>query len=389
MDGDEILGMDDDAFLKNLGDISTQANAAGTDTTPEVTTTEAVVEPVVDTAPEVDTTPATAEAADPEDGDEPKADTVVPGSETTAAPAAKVDEAPAGGDKEITPPVTTADTPPDYKAVYDQVMAPFQANGKSIQVKTPEEALQLMKQGANYTQKMQSIAPHRKVLMMLENNDLLSEEKLSRLIDLDKKNPDAIRALIKEAGIDPLDIDVSAESTYVPGDHKVSDAAVVFQTTLEEVTSTPAGKETVRTITDSWDAGSKAEIWKDPSILATIHQQREQGVYTRVADEIERQRILGAIPANVSFLDAYRAVGIQMTNSGAFADLQAAQTAPQTAPIQLPLATRVAAPKPVVANAAKVGAAAPTRTAPRRAQPLVNPLALSDDEFMKQFANKY
>ena len=99
----------------------------------------------------------------------------------------------------------------DYEAFYKKVMAPFKANGKMITLRSPEEAIQLMQQGANFTKKMQAIAPHRKLLIMLENNGLLDESKINYLIDLDKKNPEAIKKLVKDAGIDPKDIDTQAE----------------------------------------------------------------------------------------------------------------------------------------------------------------------------------
>ena len=397
MDGQEILGMSDEDFLAQMGTLQESAAAASTDDSQNQTTEEAAPaaetqgteaegqeqgaaqEQAAETAPatEVATEAATQPAAD-------KA-TPAPGSEATA-PAAVEPNKPTA--EPTTPAAETA--PTDYKAFHDQVMAPFQANGKTIQLRSVQEAIQLMQQGANYTRKMQAIAPHRKVLMMLENNGLLDESKLSRLIDLEKKNPDAIRALVKEAGIDPLDIDVQGESTYTPGNHAVPDEAVAFQTTLDEVSSTPDGQETIQQITASWDPESKAELWKDPSILGTIHQQRVSGVYDRVVTEIERQRTIGAVPANVSLLNAYRVIGEHMTQAGAFQDLVAAQQAAQRPAVQHPVATRVASTtKPAVANSGKVTAAAPTRTAtPRRAEAFINPLAMSDDEFMKQFANR-
>ena len=389
MDGQEILGMSDEDFLAQMGTLQESATAASTEDSQTQTTEEvspAAEEQGIEAGGQVqeadqeqaaETTPATevtTEAAtQPATGEA----TPAPGSETTA-PAA-----------EPTAPAAEAASV-DYKAFHDQVMAPFQANGKTIQLRSVDEAIQLMQQGANYTRKMQAIAPHRKVLMMLENNGLLDESKLSRLIDLEKKNPDAIRALVKEAGIDPLDIDVQGESTYTPGNHAVPDEAVAFQTILDEVSSTPDGQETVRQITASWDPESKAELWKDPSILGTIHQQRISGVYDRVVTEIERQRTIGAIPANVSILNAYRVIGERMTQAGAFQDLVAAQQATHQPAVQHPVATRVASTvKPAVANSGKVNAAAPTRTAaPRRAEAFINPLAMSDDEFMKQFANR-
>ena len=395
MDGQEILSMSDEDFLTQMNTLQETAAAASTESTQaqvaeahevsevqedgaevqgqeatEVSAAEAI--PATEVATEAAMRPATDEAIP------------APGSEATA-PAAAEPNKPAA--EPTTPAAETA--PVDYKAFHDQVMAPFQANGKTIQLRSVDEAIQLMQQGANYTRKMQAIAPHRKVLMMLENNGLLDESKLSRLIDLEKKNPDAIRALVKEAGIDPLDIDVHEESTYTPGNHAVPDEAIAFQTTLDEVSSTPDGQETVREITASWDPESKAELWKDPSILGTIHQQRISGVYDRVVAEIERQRTIGAIPANVSLLNAYRVIGERMTQAGAFQDLVAAQQAAQRPAVQHPVATRVASVKPAVTNSGKVSAAAPTRTAtPRRAEAFINPLAMSDDEFMKQFANR-
>lgn len=392
MDGQEILSMSDDDFLAQMGTMQEAASATSTES--------------IQTHEDDEVTQASEATEAHEDGAE------VQGQEATEVSTAEVNPATGVATEEVKQPDNVVANPTpgseaadptgkgapkpevdavstDYKAFHDRVMAPFQANGKTIQLRSVDEAIQLMQQGANYTRKMQAIAPHRKVLMMLENNGLLDESKLSRLIDLEKKNPDAIRALVKEAGIDPLDIDVHGESTYTPGNHAVPDEAVAFQTTLDEVSSTPDGQETVREITASWDPESKAELWKDPSILGTIHQQRISGVYDRVVAEIERQRTIGAIPANVSLLNAYRVIGERMTQAGAFQDLVAAQQAAQHPAVQHPVATRVASVKPAVTNSGKVSAAAPTRTAtPRRAEAFINPLAMSDDEFMKQFANR-
>ena len=384
------LSMSDEEFLQQQGTLQ--------DDMATEPTTDAVQEPVVEPehgSQEVNgIEPSTQVDEDPGVFDETTATASAPDDRQT--PNQDAFAQPSDNPKKDNQPSVTKDDvtqSTDYKAFHDKMMAPFVANGKTIQLQSVDEAIQLMQMGANYTRKMQSIAPHRKVLMMLENNGLLDEGKLSRLIDLDKKNPEAIRALVKEAGIDPLDIDVESDSTYVPGDHVVSDEAMAFQTTLEEVSSTPDGQETVRAITGSWDADSKAELWSDPSILSVIHQQRVSGVYDRVTAEIERQRTIGAIPPHVSFLNAYRVIGEHMTKAGAFNDLQGMAQAQTQAPtqevIQRPVATRVASPRPAVSNSAKVGAAAPTRTAtPKRTEAFINPLAMSDDEFMKQFANR-
>ena len=273
-------------------------------------------------------------------------------------------------------------TPPagevDYKATHEQIMAPFKANGKTMQVKSVEEAIQLMQMGANYTRKMQELQPHRKTLLMLENNGLLDEGKLSFLIDLDKKNPEAIKKLLQDAKIDPLDVDLEKESTYQEGNHKVSDEEAQFRLVLDELNSNPVGRETLQTINSTWDQASKEVLWKQPEVMNTIYQQRENGVYARITAEIDRRRTLGVIQVGVPFLEAYRVVGDELHKAGAFNDL----FKPKATAVA-PVATRAAMPKPTgldpKAEAAAVHRGSPSKTTP----PFEAMQKASDDEFLK------
>ena len=273
-------------------------------------------------------------------------------------------------------------TPPagevDYKATHEQIMAPFKANGKTMQVKSVDEAIQLMQMGANYTRKMQELQPHRKTLLMLENNGLLDEGKLSFLIDLDKKNPEAIKKLLQDAKIDPLEVDLEKESTYQEGNHKVSDEEAQFRLVLDELNSNPVGRETLQTINSTWDQASKEVLWKQPEVMNTIYQQRENGVYARITAEIDRRRTLGVIQVGVPFLEAYRVVGDELHKAGAFNDL----FKPKATAVA-PVATRAAMPKPTgldpKAEAAAVHRGSPSKTT----SPLEAMQKASDDEFLK------
>lgn len=312
---------------------------------------------------------------------EPTVDTEVKTAPTKAAPLVEKGQ-PVKADK----PADAADEKveaPDYKALYESLMAPLKANGKNIELRKPEELLQLAQMGANYTSKMQAIAPHRKVLLMLEQNGLLDEGKLSYLIDLDKKNPQAIAKLVKDSGIDPLDMDVSAESTYREGNHRVTDDETNFHTALGELSSTQDGRATLQAI-NTWDHASKELLLKESGIMATIHEQRSNGIYDRIVEEVDRQRMLGAIPASTSFLHAYKAVGDFLDSTGSFADL----VKPTIPAVKAPVATRPVVPKSVLANGEKATAAATTASSPRKASVLINPLAMSDDDFLKQMANR-
>lgn len=274
-------------------------------------------------------------------------------------------------------------TPPNYEEFYQKVMAPFKANGKTINLQSPDEALQLMKMGANYTRKMQDLAPHRKILMMLESNSLLDEGKLSYLIDLDKKNPEAIKKLLKDGNIDPLEIDTSSEPAYQEGNHRVTDSEAEFRLAVDELASNQEGKETLREVNERWDHASKEALLKSPEVLHLINQQRESGIYQRIVDNIDRDKTLGKIAPETPFLQAYKTIGDRLAANNGFDDLVKKPAVNTT-----PVAVRKSIVKPAVVNTEKVNAASPSRSTPKAATTVTNPLSMSDDDFLKQMKNR-
>jgi hypothetical protein len=268
----------------------------------------------------------------------------------------------------------------------------FTANGKTVKLKNESEAISLMQMGANYTKRMQELAPHRKVVMMLQDNELMDEGKLSLLIDASKGNPDAIKQLIKDANIDPLDIDTNDNTTYTSTNHTVTEEQEKFRIAVEDLGSTDSGKETIVAVS-TWDQTSKDAVWQSPEIMATIHEQRESGVYSLISDEVDRRMTLGQIPNGTPFLEAYKDVGLEMANEAqAQADNSgSAESGVKTdvgRPAPKVVTTRVAEPKAPAANGDKAAAAAATRAAPATAKTAVNHLSMSDDDFIKQMEGR-
>lgn len=203
----------------------------------------------------------------------------------------------------------------DYEAAYKKIMAPFKANGREIQLQSPEEAIKLQQMGANYTKKMQALQPNLRLVKMLENNELLDEGQLSYLIDLHQKKPEAIQKLLADSKFDPLEADVEKAATYVPGDHRVSESEVQFQTVLDDVESTPTGQELISEVAKQWDADSRQALFKDPRVLTEINNQKANGLYGLISAEVERRRVLGDLQG-VPFLTAYEAVGKDLHAKG-------------------------------------------------------------------------
>lgn len=280
----------------------------------------------------------------------------------------------------------------DYKAVYDSIFAPFKANGKEIKVNSPEEVIDLMQMGANYTKKLQALKPHLKMVKMLENQGLLDEQKLAYLIDLSKGDAAAVQKLVKESGIDPMEIDTDKESGYKPGNYRVSDEEMAFTSVLEDVSSDPNGKEVIRFINKTWDTQSKNALWEKPELLKILAQQKSNGIFDQIASEVDRRQMLGQM-TGLPYLEAYYAVGQEMQQNGQLNVGQAPQAATgtpqsnaQSAPTQnRPVGTRkVAKKKPD--NSARVKAASPMKPQSKSVQEEFNPLALSDEEFEKRAA---
>ena len=156
----------------------------------EVTSTEEVVEETQDVADTAEDEAEEAPAAVEEDSEEDAATDDPAGNEES-----NLKEKVANTSSE-----TNEEIKVDYKAEYDRLVAPFKANGREITVKSVDDAIALMQMGANYNKKMSALKPNLKLMKLLENNGLLDETKIGFLIDLEKKNPDAINKLIKDSG---------------------------------------------------------------------------------------------------------------------------------------------------------------------------------------------
>ena len=287
----------------------------------------------------------------------------------------------------------TLPKPEQLASFYQEVMKPFKANGKTVTPRSPEEVIRLMQMGAGFGRKLQDMQPHIKTIRMLEKENLLDPSELSYLIDLRNKNPEAIKKLIKESNIDPLDLNIEDNVDYVPVNRSVSDAEVAFEDALVSLKEKPTGGETIQIINQTWDKDSLALLWDQPALLDVFQTQRENGIYDKIVAEIEHQKTFGKIPPNTPFIQAYTIAGDELSKSGRLglppSDTPAVVTeTPKPAVQPQVIATRTQTPKSPVANTDKAKAAAITQASPRKAGAVVNPLDMPDDVFLKTFAGR-
>ena len=263
-----------------------------------------------------------------------------------------------------------------------QVMQPFKANGREMQVESAEDVVRLMQMGANYNQKMHAMKPNMKILKTLEKNGLLDEGKLNFLIDIDKKNPEAIAKLIKDSEIDPMDFstdDEEGKSNYEVPDYTVGEAELRLNEVITSIESTDTYDRTMDVVGNKWDNQSRQLVAEQPELLRVLNDHMASGVHDLISTEVEKARMFGRLDG-MTDLQAYQAVGDQLHQAGKFNHLQGDTAQPQ------PTVTK-RAPKPKVSDAkrnAKKRAASPTKASKNSSTPSeYSPLAMSDEEFEK------
>lgn len=302
----------------------------------------------------------------------------------------------------VTPPVTepvkageeapvVEEAPVDTQAFYELAMKPFKANGKEFKVNSPEELIRLAQMGAGYGRKMHDLQPALKTIATMEKLGI-TEADLSLIADIKLGNQEAIKKVIKDSGVDPLDFNPEDPVNYVPTRTSVSDQEFAFKTAVSDLRSNGGG-DTVKMINDTWDNGSVDFLYANPALMQVVHEHKQSGVYDTIAAEIDRQRALGNIAHNTPFIHAYHQVGNQLfpeANGDAAPAQVVQQPAPNPAGTQAFIATKVAAPKtPSAPTTPQVKAAAPSKQSAAPAQEKVNPLAMNDEEFLKKYGNRF
>jgi len=238
-----------------------------------------------------------------------------------------------------------------------------------------------MQMGANYQKKMTSMKPNLKLIKMLENNGLLDETKLNNLIDISKKDPAAVAKLIKESGIDPLDIDTDKEVDYKPTNYTVSDKEVELDQALDAIKDSETFTKTVDVMAKEWDTESKTIISDNPDIIGVIDAHMQNGVYDKINELIQQEKALGRLNG-VPDVVAYRQAAEYLSQTGAL--VQEGAEVPQPTPN---VSSDVKAKSDAKLKQKRKAASPTKKTSTSNTKTDDDFLGLSDDEFMKKYAN--
>ena len=379
---DNVLGLSDDEFLKkNQEELSaTEDSQESTDT---VTTEGDIADDTISN--ESDNATGDNQEIVEENTSKEELDTLPEETQADAQPFTEdtnSESIDADNNKKDTD--TPEDTPQEtdtfnYENAYNQVTAPFKANGATMQVKSPEDIVRLMQMGAGAQKQMAKLKPNLKLIKMLENNNLLDERRLNNLIDLSKNDSKAIAKLVKDSGVDPDDIDIENASTYQPNNYTVTDSEYELDQVLDSIKHTDTFDKTIDLLTSEWDDKSKTFVSENPNVIKVINDHMLNGVYDKVNAVMQQDKALGKL-SGVSDVDAYKQIIDMLAKNGELVDGN------QQVPVQSNVTD--------IGDAGSVKrkqnrkAAAPTKqtNTSNNSKQDVSYLTLSDDEFMAKYA---
>lgn len=268
----------------------------------------------------------------------------------------------------------------------ERLFKPFKASGREIKVDSIDEVIQLMQKGVNYHDKMAGLKPSIALVRMLEREGLNDPQQLGFLIDLHKKNPDAIAKLVKDSKFDSLEHDDTKTDSYKPGNYGLSESETALEDVLTELKTSPAFEQVISFAGNQMDTASRKVIGENPGVLLLIADHVESGMYDVIQAELTKQKMLGNLKG-MNDLEAYDAVGKDLGKRGAFNHLQKIAPAVKQEPVVIAPKQKVVDPAVAKAKAA----AAPAKASPtgKAGKQEFNPLSLSDDEFAKLAGKQY
>ena len=180
------------------------------------------------------------------------------------------------------------------------------ANGTEFEF-TDEELMQLAPKAMNYTQKMQEIAPWRKTISALKDNDI-GEDDINLMIDALKGNKEAITEVVKKAGLDTMDIDTENNS-YERKQYGRSETELAIEDVVNTIAKDPEYKITQHVVDSQWDSNSRQKLAENPDMISGLHDDVKSGVFDQVSPMAMKMKVLDG--AKKSDIDYYIEAGSQ------------------------------------------------------------------------------
>jgi hypothetical protein len=124
--------------------------------------------------------------------------------------------------------------------------------------------------GVDYTKKTQELSRQRSKIKALEQSGI-SDDDISLLMDIKAGNKDAIKSVLVQHKIDPLDIDLEETSNYVPPKRVLPVVDEEWNEVLNEVTKSKTKDKLLQLVDGEWDNESFKVLRDHPKALLDLN----------------------------------------------------------------------------------------------------------------------
>ena len=371
---DNPISMSDEDFMRAMESQENQVNTEVIEDT-QVTTPE-VTEP--DTTQVNDGLPADTQVGNDEGNSTEQSQEVEPSNTIVSDTATENTNS-----EENTNSTETEPTEVDYKAFYESVTKDFKAAGKIMPgVKDPDKFIKALQMATDYALKTAALKPVLKKAKMLED---VTDEEFSEMLDFRKRNPEVIKKALKEAKLDPLDLDLE-DIQYTPQSKIMSDADYEFKETIEKLSreDTVAFQRTQNIVLNELDSTSKTTVLSNPHILSALQSEVASGRFEKIQAQALQLKAFGGYN-NVPDIELYSYIASEMDKQalqkqGIQPNLTAGEVnAPVTNTVQTKPSVSVVDPELEDKRARAGIQIKPTTPVVKK----YDPTKLSDEEFMK------
>ena len=294
---DNPISMSDEDFMRAMESQENQVNTEVIEDT-QVTTPE-VTEP--DTTQVNDGLPADTQVGNDEGNSTEQSQEVEPNNTEVSDIATE---------NTNTNSTETEPTEIDYKAFYEAVTKDFKAAGKMMPgVKDPDKFIKALQMATDYALKTAALKPVLKKAKMLED---VTDEEFSEMLDFRKRNPEVIKKALKEANLDPIDLDLE-NIQYTPQSKIMSDADYEFKETIEKLSQEDAVafQRTQNIVLNELDDTSKTTVLSNPHILSALQSEVASGRFEKIQAQALQLKAFGGYN-NVPDIELYSFIANEM-----------------------------------------------------------------------------
>lgn len=170
----------------------------------------------------------------------------------------------------------------------------YKANGKEFEF-TQEEVLdqfgQVFGKAMDYTNKTKALAPYRKMISAMEEENL-TQNDMNLMIDVLKGDKQAIAAVLERTGTDALDLDTDNSKEYQPNSYGRNETELAIKDVVDEISSDAEYGVTQHVIESQWDDASRDMFVQNPTLIKELHKDVVNGVFDKVSPMALKMKVL-------------------------------------------------------------------------------------------------